>query len=400
MSYQETKSVSWFGRIKRSFGGVVVGLSLIVGMIGLLFWNEGRAVQTARSLAEGAGLVVPVDAGAIDPAGEGSLIHISGPVATAAPVGDPEFGIAAEGVRLMRSVEMFQWIESSRTETKTKLGGGEEQVTTYSYGMAWSDRAHDSSKFKDVRDHQNPPMAVDKAAFQVDGATLGAFRLESNVLNLIGGARDMPIPAEQAEAVQQAVGAGMRASIVDGGIYLGIDPLQPRVGDYRIGYRLVPAGTVSVVGRQAGSSLDAYQTEAGNALLMVSEGAVPAQEMFDRAASSNTVLTWGARIAGLGLLIFGFSLVLGPLGVIGDVVPFVGSIVRMGTGVVAWVAGILVGSGTIALAWFFYRPVTAIIVIAAGIAAAIFVPRLLKRRHGTGATDGPAAMAEEAARDA
>ena len=400
MSFQETKSVSWFGRIKRSFGGVVVGLALIVGMISLLFWNEGRAVQTARSLAEGAGLVVPVDAGAIDPAREGSLIHISGPVATAAPVGDPEFGIAAEGVRLMRSVEMFQWIESSRTETKTKLGGGEEQVTTYSYGMDWSDRAHDSSKFKDIQDHQNPPMAVGKATFQVDSATLGAFRLEANALNLIGGARDMRIRADQAEEVQQAVGAGMRASIVDGGIYLGINPLQPRVGDYRIGYRLVPAGTISVVGRQAGSSLGAYQTEAGNALLMVNEGVVPAQEMFDSAASSNTVLTWGARIAGLGLLIFGFTLVLGPLGVIGDVIPFVGSIVRMGTGVVAWIAGILVGSGTIALAWFFYRPLTAIIVIAVGIAAAIFVPRLLKRRRGTGAPGGPTAMAEEARRNA
>src|SRR5690606_35694675 len=151
--------------------------------------------------------------------------------------------------------------------------------------------------------------------------------------------------------------------------------------------------------RQAGNSLDAYQTEAGNALLMVNEGAVPAQAMFDSAASGNTVLTWGARIAGLGLLIFGFSLVLGPLGVIGDVIPFVGSIIRMGTGVVAWVAGILVGSSTIALAWFFYRPLTAIIVIAVGIATAILVPRLLKRRRGVGATDGPIELPGEATRD-
>lgn len=393
MSFQETRSVSWFGRIKRSFGGVLVGLALIVGMVCLLFWNEGRAVQTARSLAEGAGLVVSI-APAIDPAREGHLIHITGPLVAPSPVADAGFGIDAEGVRLQRSVEMFQWIESSRTETRGKLGGGEEQVTTYSYNMDWSDRAHDSSKFKDAQDRQNPPMAVKKATFQIDNAMLGAFRLDGNVLNLIGGARDWAVPTERADAIQQAVGAGIRASIVDDGIYLGIDPKQPRIGDYRISYRLVPAGTISVVGRQEGSGLAPYQTEAGNALLMVQEGVVSAQKMFDGAASSNTILTWIARVGGLGLLIFGFSLVLGPLGVIGDVIPFVGSIVRMGTGVVAWIAGILVGSATIALAWFYYRPITALIVLAIGVAAAVIVPRFLKRRAGD------AAVGKETAQDA
>ena len=37
---------------------MLVGLVLIVAMVVLLFWNEGRAVTTARSLAEGAGAVV------------------------------------------------------------------------------------------------------------------------------------------------------------------------------------------------------------------------------------------------------------------------------------------------------------------------------------------------------
>ena len=43
---------SWFSRIGNSFAGVLIGLALIVGMVGLLFWNEGRAVKTARSLEE------------------------------------------------------------------------------------------------------------------------------------------------------------------------------------------------------------------------------------------------------------------------------------------------------------------------------------------------------------
>ena len=381
MSFQETKSVSWFGRIKRSFGGVLVGLALIVGMVCLLFWNEGRAVQTARSLAEGAGIVMSI-APTVDPAREGDLVHVTAHLFTPLPVADAEFNIEAQGLRLQRSVEMFQWVETSRTETRNKLGGGQEQVTTYSYNMDWSDRAHDSAKFKDPQDRQNPQMAISKATFQAESATLGGFELDARVLNLVGGARDFPIPADRADAIQQAVGAGVRASIINGGIYLGPNPSQPRIGDYRISYRLVPNGMVSVIGRQEGNGLAPYQTEAGNTLLMVKEGTVSAQEMFDGAASNNTVLTWIARIAGIALLIFGFSFVLGPLAVIGDVIPFVGSIVRMGTGVVAWTAGILVGSATIALAWFFYRPITALIVLAIGVVLAVVVPRFLKRRPG------------------
>ena len=70
-SFTETTSVSWFGRLRRSVGGVVIGLLLIIGMVVLLFWNEGRAVTTARSLAEGAGAVVSVGADAVNAANEG-----------------------------------------------------------------------------------------------------------------------------------------------------------------------------------------------------------------------------------------------------------------------------------------------------------------------------------------
>lgn len=384
MSFQETKSVSWFERIKNSFAGVIVGLALVVAMVVLLFWNEGRAVQTARSLAEGAGLVVSVEADTVDPAREGQLIHVSGPLVTASPLIDQEFAIGAQGVRLVRKVEMFQWIESTKTETKTKLGGGQEQVTTYSYDTGWSNRGHDSSRFKVPEGHQNPTMVVGGATFQIDSATLGAFTLDQNVIGLIGGERDMPVQPSQADAVQQAVGAGIRASIVDGNIYLGPNPHTPRVGDYRISYRLADPGTVSVIGRQTGSGFAPYQTRAGNALLLVGEGIVSAQHMFDNAMSSNTLLTWIVRLAGIGLLVFGFALILGPLGVIADVIPFVGWIVRMGTGIVALIAGVLVGTATIALAWFFYRPFTALVVLAIGVAVAFAIPKLMKRR-GTSA---------------
>ena len=46
----ETTSQSWFSRIGGALTGILVGLILLPVARVLLFWNEGRAVQTARSL--------------------------------------------------------------------------------------------------------------------------------------------------------------------------------------------------------------------------------------------------------------------------------------------------------------------------------------------------------------
>ena len=53
--FSEVTTVSWFSRIKESVKSVLVGVLLFCASFPLLWWNEGRAVQTARSLDEGSG---------------------------------------------------------------------------------------------------------------------------------------------------------------------------------------------------------------------------------------------------------------------------------------------------------------------------------------------------------
>lgn len=382
MATQKITTISWFDRLKSSIAGIGVGIVLVVGMTIGLFWNEGRAVQTQRSLDEGAGLVVSLST-EVDPAREGQLIHLTGPIETDQSVSDEQFEVTAEGVRLVRSVEMFQWIESSRTETQQNLGGSETRVTTYSYAPDWSDRHHDSSRFEEPMDHQNPAMIYERRSFSVDGAELGAFSLGRNVLDGIGGAEAFPIPAAHVETLQGALADNAEVSAVDGAIYLGANPTQPQVGDYRIRYELVPLGTISVIGQQRGDGLAAYGTQAGDSLLIVEVGNRSAQEMFDSAASSNSVMTWVLRVGGLLLLIAGFSLMLGPISVVVSVIPFLGSIVGMGTGLVAAVAGIALGTLTIGSAWLFYRPLTAVLIFVAGAAVIVAIRMLARRKKRT-----------------
>ncbi|MEI9408967.1 TMEM43 family protein [Mesorhizobium salmacidum] len=380
-SFREVTSISWFGRIKRAVGGVIFGLLLIVLMVIGLFWNEGRAVQTARSLAEGSGAVVSVEADSSDAANEGKLVHVSGPVTADSSLSDPDFGITAQGLRLSRGVEMYQWKEESKSETTKKLGGGEETETTYSYSKVWDDSQIDSSDFKKPDGHQNPPMAIHSRAFQIPQGKLGAFDLDTPVLDRIDGDKGLSLSASQSAAIKAAYTGTRPLSIVDGKIYLGSDNTTPSLGDYRIGYELAPLGVVSIVARQAGSRFEPYQTQAGDALLMVDTGSVPADKMFAEAVSANTLITWLLRVAGLLLLTIGFALFLSPIGVILDVIPFLGGMARMGTGIIAFFLAILVGATTIAIAWFWYRPVLAAAILAVGVVAAAAVYYLGRSRR-------------------
>lgn len=389
-TYTVTTHTSWFTRLKNSVIGVLIGLLLVVCMVALLFWNEGRAVQTARSLTEGAGLVVSVPAEAVDPANDGKLIHVAGALSTWHKPSDPSFGITTEGVRLERRAEMFQWKESSESKTQDKLGGGQETVTTYTYSKVWDDEPIDSSRFKQPNGHDNPPMEIRSQDFQVPEAEVGAFTLSPRLISMIGADKAFAVSPEQTAAVDAAYSGNKRVTVAEGRIYLGFNATQPAIGDYRISYRLAPLGPVSVIGKQAGGGFDSYQTQAGDALLMVDSGNVPAGQMFADAQAANTVMTWVIRVVGLVFLWVGFALLMAPLGAIAAVVPPLGQLIGFGTGLVALVLAVLVGAATIAIAWFWYRPLLSLAIIAAGLVIAFALGRI-GRARAKGTTAAPQA---------
>ncbi|MEP9373947.1 TMEM43 family protein [Mesorhizobium sp. KR1-2] len=379
-SITKTTSVSWLERIKQSVLGALIGFLLVLGAIVLLFWNEGRAVTTARSLAEGASTVVTVPSTTVDAANDGKLVHTSGRVTTDETLEDDEFGIEAKGIRLVRTVEMFQWHEKKETETKTKLGGGEETVTTYSYSTDWSDEPIDSSRFEEPEGHGNPAAEFKSGVHQVAEAQLDGFALDETVLDEVNGGQAMKLTPAQKSGIEAAYSGSEKLSIVDGGIYLGDNPKKPAVGDYRISYKLVPLGTISVVAKQSGNSFDRYQTKAGDQLLLVESGNVSAADMFAHAVSENNLLSWILRAVGLVLLAVGFGMIMEPIAVIADVIPFLGDIARLGTGLAAFLFTIVVGTTTIAIAWFYYRPVAAICVLVAGVAITFALTRFFRGR--------------------
>ncbi len=357
--FSETTSQSWFSRIGGALTGLLVGLVLIPVGGFLLFWNEGRAVTTARSLSEGAGLIVEADTARIDRALEGRLIHLTGPLTVTTPPRDSELIMTppAGTLRLLRHVEMYQWKEEQQSETRNRLGGGTETVTTYRYVRSWAEGRIDSTRFRQQDGHQNPTPRYQSQTFNAQGASLGAFRLAEPQINLVSPAEDFG----------------------DGTRFLGLDAANPRIGDQRVNWRIARPDTLSIIAAQSGDGFGPYATRAGDRLMMVAPGRVPAAAMFQQAEADNVMLTWILRLVGVVAIFIAFSMLFNPLRVLADVIPFLGTIVGFGTGLLAAVLTLVVAPTIIAVAWLAYRPLIAIAILAVGFAAAFGLSRLRRR---------------------
>jgi hypothetical protein len=93
--------------------------------------------------------------------------------------------------------------------------------------------------------------------------------------------------------------------------------------------------------------------------------------MFKQAQRENTIITWLIRAGGLLGLFIGFKLMTMILPVLGDVIPFIGSIVGFGTTLLALIFTLIVGPVVIAIGWFAYRPLLSIAIIGVGILLAV-----------------------------
>jgi len=381
MTFTETTRTSWFTKLKNGVIGTLIGIVLVLVAIYFLFWNEGRAIQTYRALVEGAGLVVSVDSGSVDAANDGKLVHITGPVTPNGELSDPQFDIRADGaLAIVREVEMYQWVEKSESKTEKEVGGSEETTTTYTYSKEWSSRRVDSSDFKVPGGHENPDFAVPANTVTVETANVGAYVLGGSEVANLGDQKTIPLTQADVERIGGSIATSSPVRLNQGGIYVGGSATSPQIGDLKIRFERTDLAEASFVGKQQGDTLVAYTSSNGREVFLSAAGKRNAAAMFEDAQTENTIITWIIRVAGLIGIFIGFQLFFGLFGVIGDVIPFIGSLVRAGTGLIALVLTLIIGPIVIAIGWIAYRPLLAFAVIGVGIALAALVIFLRRKR--------------------
>ena len=382
MAYQETTRTSYGKRLGNSAGGIVTGFLLFVAATALLWWNEGRAVKTSKMLNQAGKECVDVaDVSSVDPALNGKLIHAIALAQTDEGLSDPDFPVQANAVKLTRSVEFYQWVETSSSTTKDKVGGAQETVTTYDYHLAWVSRPVNSAQFKDP-EYQGKNF-VRKNLYDADEVaqkvSFGGYKLPSSLINSIPCDTPVDLPAEMAQ--------DSTVHVVHNILYYGANPDVPQIGDVRVTFSKGEGGQASILAQVLGDTFEPY-TAKGKNLCTLSMGSHSMDSMFESEKAANKAILWVIRILGLLLVVSAFRSIFSLLVTLFKVLPPLAKIADLGVKLVTGVLGFVWTLIVILVAWIAYRPVLAIalLVVAGGL-----VFWLVKKSRNAPASAAPVA---------
>ena len=382
MATTETTTIGWGTRLGSSIKGIIVGIILFIVGFPVLFMNESRSVAVAETIEEGLAKVrkdCPVDD--IDPSLDGKLVHVQGQVTTGDMLRDAEYGVSAVAFQLVRTVEMFQWVEHEEIREEVKLGGKKERKPEYTYSTEWRAEAVSSDGFHE-KDKINPPARCELGRgkpLYARNARLGMrFLSESQIRRLTG--------SEPLVTKYQRVGT---TEFVDEKPGMS----APKIGDVRARFEVVKTPkSITVVAAQKGENFTEYTTEkTKREISYLVSGLRTADQVFGAAARSNTFWTWMLRLLGIVLMYGGLRLVLAPLEVLADVVPVVGRIVSFGNGLVAFAVAVPCALTTIAVAWIACRPYVAYPLLVLAVATVVAVVVLRCRARKEAAASAPTA---------
>jgi hypothetical protein len=398
MAYQVKTTKNYGNRLLDSLKGIIPGFIIfIVGTI-LLFWNEGNYVKNDKTIGEASRTLVKVsDVSSVDSSLDGKLIHAYAFADTQDVLADTAFGVSEKAIALSRKMEYYQYKEIARTETKDKLGGGQEKVATYTYEKAWMEYSVDSDKFHDPEYKKSNFVLENEAKHQTiyaKNVTFGAYKLPDFMINDINDY----VPAEpklnnielaqwnnritkrMTELGLKADSSAMMIQVQGNVVYLGKSSSNPQIGDVRITFNKVPPSDISIIAKVVGSSFEQYIAFNGRPFYGVEMGTVSAEGMIALKKLTNKVWTWVLRILGVILICSALWMIFNILPMLFQVLPPLAKIVGAGVGLICSVGGIAWSFLIISISWLFYRPLIGIPLLLVSVAGIWFLRKKIKEK--------------------
>lgn len=392
MAYTKTTTTSYGQRLSGSLKGIVGGLVMFIAGTCLLWWNEGRAVKTAKAINEAQSVAVHVDdVSSVDPSINGKLIHASAFADTKDTLSDDIFGVRELAIKLSRTVEYYQWVEETKTEKRDKIGGGQETVTTYTYEAKWVGSPVNSSDFEDP-EYQGENFVLTKVENQNQLAptvTFGGYTLPDFLKRQISGVKPVQVNMTEDQIAQWNNEVRKQINIADDTemvhvkdnvVYFGQSPNSPQVGDVRVTIEKVVPADVSVIAKVNGSTFEDYIAKNGESFSRIEMGTISAENMFQHAHDENNMLTWILRLIGLLLVVGGLKAMFSIVTTLLKVLPFLANIADAGIGIVSGVLGFVWSLLVIGIAWLVFRPVIGIALLVVAVGGIVFLKSRAKKK--------------------
>ena len=294
------------GKFNLSSIGQAIAVILLLFGLGLTLWNEYRTIRVSLMLNKAEKTLVEADAsGAIDPSCDGKLVHLTGVTQSAEPLRDRETGVEVDALLLKRTVSYYQLVEYR-----------DDQAGEVTYYEDWTDKPLSSQDYY-MASRKNTNFAYIRLSDKKDTCgtvSLGGYRLPARLIGWTRNYTDnvqIRVPDENlTELIAQARNASKENSRVPvtvsgNSIYVGWDPSEPRIGDVKIEYSIVPHGPVSVLGKAQGDEIVQYGKGREYHILSIMEGYHNAGAILDEERENNRGGGWLVRIFGCILLLIG-----------------------------------------------------------------------------------------------
>lgn len=347
--------------------GLAAGVFLIIG-------NEARAVQYSKLLEDSISIVQPVlpDA-AVDKSNVGRLVYVTGVMTIHEPLTEVDYGISVLAVKLLRQVQMYQWVE---TKYDVYDEDGNSIGFEYDYHTEWQSNLIDSSSFHTSMGHRNPKEFPIKKQTQInENVKVGNYYLgldlKKKFKDFISIASD-----ERPERQDIKLHAGM--------YYHCQNIWNPEVGDIRMQffYAGQHGQVVTIIAK-----LDEFFTlvpylQGGDAeISFLRIGHYTLEEMFALAHLKNKFLTWMLRGAGWLLLYLCCMSLTTLLQIIVSRSHFLQEVLPLSHSSMKMTVSMCLSLFVTALAWVWYRPILGIGLIIITVPILFFTKWFCGGRH-------------------
>lgn len=354
------------GTGKKKGSGVLAGLVLLVVATVLLWWNEYNNVQNIAALSAFEKEAVEISSDAVNSQYDGKAVTTNGKMTIVDdPMTDSDFSVVSiKTASLKRVVEIRQWEEKEDTD--------DNGHTTYRYNEVWSEGIlgvpHDNRRDEENRRWRMPCQSKNYYASDVK---VGAYNLSPSQIEGLATNADLEIPTDlELEGYHKS------------GTYFtnSADLERPAVGDVRICWKYNNWSEASVAATVSGNSFVDYTTpNSANSINRVDEGLLTKAELVKNQEDENNMLKWILRGVGALMVFIGYSAIFGAISRLVQKIPILGTLVGGIMFIISLLFAIVHALLVIIIAWFRYRPVLAITLLAIVIIAIILIVILVKK---------------------
>jgi len=367
-------------RMLNSFTLLIIGIVMFFASFVVLFVNEGRenlANYASRATAYEESKTYSSE----------KLVYIIGNI-DATTYAQDSFLDSGNYLYIKRNVEMYSYIEQSKTVTKENVGGSSTKTTTYTYNQGWTSNPKLTSTFQgdsselptNIPSEYNTWISTkpQNQTNTASGFSINGINVSSSELKLTN-AHTLNLTSELVETDALLANETVSNGVIYRQNSQAGNNNNPGIGDIRITYQVISQSDRGILfGSFENQSFTPFFTKDNNIIYRFFSGVESHTQATSILQSEYSAALWLSRIFGFLLMFIGLLLFANPIMTLLSVLPIFAKIGRFVYGIIAFLIAFVLTTLTILIGIIFNNIYLATLVVLLFVAMIVFILRKKK----------------------